>query len=267
MSSVLHLHQATLGLHSPTAAGWRYLGIGNPWAADWNLWNLLFSITVFHLPGNFVVTELIFLRVVMAAPSTRDGFTLMTVMLCLLLLIPRRVNAAAAGVDIINNLTSAINVHCQSPDSDLGPTQVDPTGQYEFNFRPSPYGLTAYNCVFTYQNRTQEFNVWEGFSYPDRLLCSEERYCMWRVDDSGFSWTSKSDPLNWTLYKPWQFVSGPSGNPCEWVWNDFGRSCWNQCSLIHSYFFWLAPRYLDSSYSVDQLWSRIEILGIISQYP
>ncbi|KAI4370905.1 hypothetical protein MLD38_019201 [Melastoma candidum] len=59
-------------------------------------------------------------------------------------------------VQIHNAITNSdLAVHCYAPYYDLGPQDLPPGTQYEFQFKPSFFFNTKFNCSFGWTNITQ----------------------------------------------------------------------------------------------------------------
>ncbi len=111
-------------------------------------------------------------------------------------------------VDILNYVgTDPIFVHCRSKDTDLGMMQIDPGEDYMFKFMPNFFGSTSFWCEFIWKSLTQDFNVWRGEDYMDRMPCAVTGSCAYKVSPEGFYWSSTllaADDEGWTFWKNWE---------------------------------------------------------------
>lgn len=109
-------------------------------------------------------------------------------------------------VEIINYVGEAIHVHCQSGDTNLQMQELEVDEHYMFKFKPNFIGSTSYWCEFIWGDKTQDFNVWRGEDYYNRMPCAVTGPCVYKVAPEGFYWATSALPNDdeaWTFWKQW----------------------------------------------------------------
>lgn len=128
---------------------------------------------------------------------------LLPVLWTFLLLISRHANASDGSVDIINETSSQLVVHCKSGDNDLGNVYLEQHGDYYFHFGQNILGTTFFYCQFSWGGFSKVVAVWKGKSYVDRLDCQVQGPCVWKVNASGFFWATKGPLQPFYFYANW----------------------------------------------------------------
>lgn len=111
--------------------------------------------------------------------------------------------ASDGSVDIINETSSQLLVHCKSGDNDLGNVYLLEHGDYYFHFGQNVFGTTFFYCHFSWGGFSKVVAVWKGKAYVDRLECEVEGQCVWKVDARGFSWATKGPLQPFVYYSDW----------------------------------------------------------------
>ena len=116
---------------------------------------------------------------------------------------------SGASVNIINGLNDTMVCHCWSGDDDFGQEAIFSRSNYYWKFDPNIGGNTRFTCTFLWKDKRQEFPVWEGSRYSDRLGCCSRGPCVYKVSYDGI-WNANFGAADgsslaeeWVLYKPW----------------------------------------------------------------
>lgn len=108
------------------------------------------------------------------------------------------------SVDITNEMSGAITVHCKSGDDNLGVHVLAPTQRYNFRFRMNVWGTTLFWCAFTSSTgRQKSLEVWSA-TVMRHSPCGGK--CYWSVREDGFwvtDYNFKDDPLSAKFMVPW----------------------------------------------------------------
>lgn len=128
---------------------------------------------------------------------------LLAVLWTFLVLVCRHTNANDGSVDIFNDTSSQIIVHCKSGDNDLGDIYLQQYGDYYFHFGQNIFGTTFFYCTFSWGEFTKMVPVWKGKAYVDRLDCQVDGQCVWKVTERGFYWAKKGPLQPFYLYGDW----------------------------------------------------------------
>lgn len=132
-----------------------------------------------------------------------DVVHLLAVLWTLLLLVCRHATANDGSVDIVNETSSQVVVHCKSGDNDLGNIYIEQFGDYYFHFGQNIFGTTFFYCTFRWGEFTKIVPVWKGKAYVDRLDCEVDGQCVWKVTERGFYWAKKGPLEAFYFYGDW----------------------------------------------------------------
>ncbi|KAF3511747.1 hypothetical protein F2Q69_00000485 [Brassica cretica] len=78
---------------------------------------------------------------------------------------------------------STLNLHCKSPDDNLGLKILAPNKSWSFTFRPNIWGTTVFYCHFTWPRETHSFDIYDDYRDGVRKgnPCID---CTWHIDQN-----------------------------------------------------------------------------------
>lgn len=109
---------------------------------------------------------------------------------------------------VINELPSAMRVHCASADDDIGYHTIQPNDNIHWSFQENIFGRTLFFCHFWWGSKDQAFDV-----YADKhfTINSENKYLYWIAREDGFyrGYSTYKPPKNDSLRKwhDWKWTS------------------------------------------------------------